>query len=84
MSLDAANKAEFFRKLEKLLVTPAGSLEGDQRLKDLKSWDSLAILEFMMLASSEYGTEVQPADVTSAETVDDLARLVSADGVSAR
>ena len=78
MSQTTTEKTEFFRKMEKLLLAPNGSIQASQPLNDLKGWDSLAILEFMMLATSDYDTEVQPTAVTAAKTIDDLADLVLA------
>lgn len=65
----------FLRDLEKLFVAPPGSLHGDLPLNGLKGWDSLGILEFMVLAS-EYGRELQPTDLARCSTVADLASLV--------
>ncbi len=65
---------EFYQKLEKMLNVAPGEVRGDQLLTQLKSWDSLTILEFMMLASSEYNSDMQPEDIAACSTVDDLQR----------
>ncbi len=78
MFRDTAEQTEFFRKLETLLLAPKGAISGPQPLTGLKGWDSLAILDFMMLASSDYSREVEPSDIAAAQTVDDLAALVLA------
>jgi acyl carrier protein len=64
----------FYRKIEQMMTAPAGSIYGDQRLSDLKGWDSLTILEFMMLASSDYDSDMQPDDIAACVTVDELVR----------
>jgi acyl carrier protein len=69
---------QFYRKMEGLLNAQAGSVKGDQELRTLKNWDSLTILEFMVLADNDFKSDVQPADITSCRTVDDLARLTIA------
>ncbi len=69
---------ELYRKLEGLLDLPAGSVKGEQELHMLKSWDSLAILEFMALADSDFKSAVQPADIASCRTVQDLANVTFA------
>ncbi len=66
---------EFYRKMEGLLNVPAGSVAGDQKLSTLKSWDSLTILEFIVLADNDYKSDVQPSDIANCKTVDDLAQL---------
>lgn len=79
MTKDPPSKSRFFRDFEKLVSASAGSVRGDQLIHDLKGWDSLAILEFMVLAS-EYGRDVEPAEVARCRTVDDLASLAIAPG----
>lgn len=68
----------FFRKLDGLLSLPAGSVKGEQLLTDLPTWDSLTILEFMVLADSDYESDVQPADIAACKTVADLADMTFA------
>ena len=72
------NTVDFYRKMERLLNVPAGSVKGEQELQTLKSWDSLTILEFIVLADDDFKSEVQPADITNCKTVDDLAQLTFA------
>ena len=50
--------------MEKLLNVPAGSVQGDRELKTLESWDSLTILEFIVLADTDYESNVEPSDIT--------------------
>ena len=69
------DKAEFYRKMESLLNVPGGSVSGEQLLTNFSSWDSLTILEFMVLVDTDYKSDVQPADISSCRTVDDLAEL---------
>ncbi len=72
------NVNDLYRKIEGLLNAPAGSVNGDQELQTLKGWDSLAILEFMALADTDFKSDVQPVDITNCRTVDDLAQLTIA------
>jgi len=69
---------EFYHKLEVMLNVASGEVRGDQILTQLKNWDSLTILEFMMLAGSEYESDMQPEDIAACSTVDDLARATLA------
>ena len=73
-------KNDFFRHMEKLLNVGPGSIDGKQELSSLRSWDSLAILEFIVLADTDYKSDVQPTDITACKTVEDLADLTFAHG----
>ena len=71
----SVRKEEFCRKMDRLLNIPAGSVRKNQELKSLKNWDSLTILEFIVMADTDYGIDLQPAAISACETVDDLAQL---------
>ena len=72
------DKNEFYRKMEGLLNVSQGSITGTQQLSSLKSWDSLTILEFIVLADTDYKSDVQPTDITACNTIADLADLTFA------
>ena len=63
----------FYCAVEAMLGLPAGEIDRRTRLTDLKGWDSLAILEFMLLASSEYGVDLQPDEIAACTTIGELA-----------
>ncbi|MDQ2710691.1 MAG: hypothetical protein M3Y24_00400 [Acidobacteriota bacterium] len=65
-------------KWKGLLNVSVGSVHGGQELNTLKSWDSLTILEFIVLADTDYSSDVQPAAITNCKSVDDLAQLTFA------
>lgn len=69
---------EIYRKMEGLLNASPNSIQGSEELGNLRSWDSLAILEFIVLADTDYKSDVQPTDIAECKTVDDLARLIFA------
>ena len=69
---------EFYRKMEALLNVSPGSIHGSQELSSLKTWDSLTILEFIVLADTDYKSDVQPTDITACKTLEDLAHLTFA------
>jgi acyl carrier protein len=73
-----ADKQIFYRKLEKLLKVPSGSLKGADTLNSFESWDSLTILEFIALADKDYQCNVQPGDIAACRTVGDLSDLTLA------
>lgn len=76
MQTQPPSRERFYHSLEQMLNLPAGSIHGSEDLRELKSWDSLAILEFMTMASMEYDSDVEPADLAECKTVDDLAGVV--------
>ena len=78
MQTESLNREDFYSKLGEMLGLPVGSIKGSQDVRELKSWDSLAILEFMTMASMEYDSDVEPTDLAECRTVDDLADVVAA------
>lgn len=66
----------FFRAMEKLVNAAPRSLDGTCSLASLKNWDSLAILEFMVMADSDFNSDVPPDEVAACKTMGDLAALV--------
>jgi acyl carrier protein len=78
----SSNKQDFYEKLERLLNMSSGSVEGSQLLRDLKGWDSLTILEFIVMADTDYRRDVQPSEIAACQTVDDLAGLTLLSGTS--
>jgi acyl carrier protein len=75
MQANRFDKEEFCRKMDQLLNISAGSVKEQQELKTLKNWDSLTILEFIVMADTDYGSDLQPVDITACKTLDDLAQL---------
>ena len=65
----------FFGKMDGLLNLPAGSVQANQPLQSLKNWDSLTILEFMVMADNDYHSDLQPSDIAACQTVAELAQL---------
>ena len=51
-------------------------LTGNETLKDLDGWDSLAVVSFMAMVHENYGVQVAPKDMRSCNTVNDLMALV--------
>ena len=75
MSENVADRNDFYREIDVMLKLPAGTVQGNQSLAGLAGWDSLAVIDFMMLASSDYGSDVEPSEIFECQTVDDLAQL---------
>ena len=70
------DKAAFYFELDQLLELPPGSVQGDQALKRVRHWDSLAVVSFIVLAGTKYGVSLEPNQVGVCETVNDLARCI--------
>jgi len=70
------NKEEFLRQLEQMMEMDSGSLTGEEALTDLPEWDSLQILEFLVLVEERFCVVIDGVDVMEAKTVNDLLALV--------
>lgn len=66
----------FLRLLEGQLEVPEGSLNENQRLTDVESWDSLAAVLFIALADEKLGVTVVGNDIAKSQTVHDLLGLL--------
>ena len=66
---------EFFAQFEATTGQPPGSIRGQESLDSIKSWDSLAVLEFMLMADEKLGLQLEPAQIAACKQVTDLAVL---------
>lgn len=64
-------------QLDELLGLDAGTLTGSEELSQLESWDSLAMMNFIALASDRDIT-LSPRQIAKSETVNDLLQLLEA------
>lgn len=69
-------RAEFHAAIAEMLDCEPSEVHGDSVLKELPNWDSLAVLSFVALADSKFGTIVAGDDLVRCRTVDDLAALL--------
>ena len=70
------DRSNFYSELEELLELPKGSVRGNQNLKQIPEWDSLAVIGFIALIDSKYGVILQGERIETCKTVDDLAYSV--------
>ena len=75
---DTFDYVAFYRKLDKLLQLSPGSVQAQSALANFPNWDSLTILEFMVMVDADYSSDVQPADVAACKTVAELAAVTVA------
>jgi acyl carrier protein len=67
----------FLRNLEELLHLPGGSLKGEEQLRSLEAWDSMAIVEFMAMVDEKYSVTLSPAQFRRCSRTADLFALLS-------
>ena len=70
-------KKEFLNSLEEAVGIDKDSLRGDEALKDIDGWDSMATVSFIAMADEKLGTLVEPAKLAACKTVTDLLALFS-------
>lgn len=63
------------QSLDHLLRLPEGTLTGPEELAKIKSWDSLAIIEYISLVDEMYGIDIPPDKVRQSKVVQDLLNL---------
>jgi acyl carrier protein len=69
-------KEQFLRALEGQMEVPAGSLKGDDVMRDLSIWDSLAAVLFIALADEKLGVAVSGDQIANSRTINDLMSLL--------
>jgi acyl carrier protein len=67
---------EFLRALEGQLEVPAGSLKGEDAIRDIGFWDSMAAVLFIALADEKLGVAVSGDQIASSKTINDLTSLL--------
>ncbi|MGD1086798.1 MAG: acyl carrier protein [Verrucomicrobiota bacterium] len=68
-------KKEFLIALGEVVGGDAGGIRGDESLRDLDGWDSMASVAFMAMADERLGKLVGAADLAACKTVSDLMAL---------
>ncbi len=68
--------SEFYSKLEDLLDTEPGAIDGQVALRDLDDWDSLGTLTVVSMISEDYGVTVLSEELADVVTAAQLWELV--------
>ncbi len=68
---------KFIPLLSEILGLRADEISPETALRKLKTWDSVAMVQFLAMADLEYNKNVIVEDLTAAETVKDLFALTS-------
>ena len=70
---------KFLERIAEVLEVPSVTLDDDFRAVPM--WSSLVGFSTMVMIDLEYGRQVTAADLKSAKTVRDLAKLAGVDGL---
>jgi acyl carrier protein len=74
------NRQEFLVQLDEILGLKPGTLRGDEKLEDLKNWDSTALISLIVVAEANNNVPIAPDQVVGCSTVADLLRLAQVEG----
>jgi len=74
------DKKGFRLQLDEILGLAPGTLVGNEELLSLESWDSMAVLSFLVFVREQYATVLSPKDIQRCRAVGDLYSLVTAEG----
>ena len=69
------NREKFLLEMDEILGLPAGTLRGQEKLEDLETWDSTALINLIVLAESQNSVSITPDQIVGCFTVADLLRL---------
>jgi acyl carrier protein len=68
-------REKFLLEMDEILGLPAGTLRGNEKLEELETWDSTALINLIVLAETNNNVDITPDQVVSCLTVADLLRL---------
>ena len=74
------SREEFLLQMDEILDLKPGTLQGHEKLEDLKNWDSTALISLIVLADDNNGVPIAPEEVVGCSTVADLLRLARVEG----
>jgi acyl carrier protein len=75
-------RKEFLLEMDEILGLRAGTLRGNEKLEELKAWDSTALISLIVMAEENNSAQISPDQVVGCSTVADLLRLAQVDGIS--
>jgi acyl carrier protein len=76
------SREEFLLEMDEILGLRAGTLRGDEKLEELKTWDSTALISLIVLAETNNSAQISPDQVVGCSTVADLLRLAHVEASS--
>jgi acyl carrier protein len=69
-------RSDFLNLLDELVEAKPGTVKGDEALKDLEGWDSLALVGFIAAVDQQFGLPLSASKLQSCATVSDLIALL--------
>ena len=66
---------EFLLQMDEMLDLPAGTLRGNEKLEELRNWDSTSLITFIAMAETNKGVNISPGQIITCSTVADLLQL---------
>ncbi len=69
-------RSEFYATLDDILEIEIGTIRGDEKLGDLKNWDSLAVVNYIATCNGLFGVVLEGDRVKACQSVADLVALV--------
>jgi acyl carrier protein len=72
-------REDFLLEMDSILGLRPGTLRGSEKLEDLESWDSTALVGLIALAETAINAEISLDDVIGCSTVSDLLRIAGID-----
>lgn len=75
-------REEFLLEMDEILGMRSGTLRGDEKLDELQNWDSIALVQLIVLAETTNDAQISLDQVVGCSTVADLLRLAQVDGSS--
>lgn len=70
------NPKELLAALDQVFELEAGTLQGDEILDDIPTWDSMAMVGVIGLANSTSGLKLGPREISACTTVQELMALI--------
>ncbi|MGA2983123.1 MAG: acyl carrier protein [Terriglobia bacterium] len=71
---------KFLLEMDEILGLTPGTLQGTEKLEDLETWDSTALINLIVLAETNNNVHITPDQVVTCFTVADLLRLAQVEG----
>jgi acyl carrier protein len=69
-------KSEFYATLDDILELPIGTVKGNELLKELPNWDSLAVVSYIATCNGLFGVVLKGDRVKETTSVQELVALV--------
>lgn len=73
-------REKFLLEIDEILGLHPGTLRGNEKLEELKDWDSTALIGVIVLTEEASDKRITPDQVIRCSTVADLMRLAGVEG----